>query len=493
VVISEVIGYVSAVSAMWDSDYWPEWATWKGSRAGLCIRWIETYLRVPSGHGAGEPLRLAEFQRDLIEELLADGVRSGGFQIGAGNAKSTLAAAIGLWAVASTPDSPQVPLIAYNGLQANRTLFTPMRHMVRMSPVLDARADGWLKVRMNNNERGIESRWNGGELWPLPADDERLQGLNPTLTLIDEAEFVPLDVLQSIEDRHGKRAESVTLTFGTPGPDMTSALFHVRSMHQAGAPYRWVEHAAPEGCEFDDPAAWRLGNPAIDAGFLDPQVFVEACDKIRCAPVHTRPVLEARFRLYRLGQWGQSVQEAGWLPDGAFAACRQQDPPRPGSRIVVALDGTYKRTTAIVGASLDDQATFLLYAAEQAGDDELGEVLDAVMARWEVVELVHPPSIRSDLMRGRVDRGDPVEQWDTGRLTEVSSANSLWQAVTEGVFVHDGHPLMAEHFANVTSRETPAGITLMRKGENRWVDVAMAARMAWWRAKALAELTPSVW
>src|SRR5262245_30920500 len=97
----------------------PPWRAWKTrSRAGRAIRWIETYCRIPSGVGTGQLMKLRRFQRDSLEELLADDVRTGGLQIPRGNAKSTLWAAVGLWAVSDGEDTPQVPLVAFNGLQA---------------------------------------------------------------------------------------------------------------------------------------------------------------------------------------------------------------------------------------------------------------------------------------------------------------------------------------------------------------------------------------
>ena len=96
----------------------PPWRSWRTrSRAARAIRWIETYCRIPSGVGTGKPMKLHRFQRDTLEELLAEKVRTGGLQIPRGNAKSTTWAAVALWALCDHDDGPQVPLVGFNGLQ----------------------------------------------------------------------------------------------------------------------------------------------------------------------------------------------------------------------------------------------------------------------------------------------------------------------------------------------------------------------------------------
>ena len=165
---------------------------------------------------------LAPFQKHAIETLLAPGVRTGGLQIPRGNAKSTLWAAVGLWAACDHDDMPQVPITAYNSLQAGRTLFAPLSRMVELNPELSNRCAVY-----SSTERKIMSIWNRGEVLPLPADVERLQGLNPTIALVDEAETVEIDVFNALAQGAGKRAESLVLAIGTPAPEAQSRTLFV--------------------------------------------------------------------------------------------------------------------------------------------------------------------------------------------------------------------------------------------------------------------------
>ena len=63
--------------------------------ADLVIDFLET-LKIPEGPKAGQPVRLAEYQRDFVRGSLADGVMVGVLSIGRGNAKTALAAGIAL-------------------------------------------------------------------------------------------------------------------------------------------------------------------------------------------------------------------------------------------------------------------------------------------------------------------------------------------------------------------------------------------------------------
>jgi phage terminase large subunit-like protein len=455
------------------------------------ISFIETVITVPSGRGAGDLLRLAPYQRNLLEILLAEDAAAGAFQIPAGNAKSTLAAAVGLWALCDPPDAPQVALLASSGTQAARTIYTPARVMVTNSPVLSE----FVKIRRDNTLRGFETAHNNGSCWILPALDERLQGLNPTLALVDEAEYVDVSILQALEDRLGKRDEQLIWTFGTPGPTTECLLHHVRTMAAAGAPYGWVEHAAELDADIRKPATWRAANPALAAGILGEHIFERAIATIEAATdPTTRLVLETRFRRFRLGCWIAGAVADSWLPAGAWAACPTMAPPDAGESIVLAIDGTYKRSTAIVGADLETGAIFLVWAGEAADDDEVEAVLAEACRRWVVTELVHYPTIRPQLIAQLERKSYPLSEWKLGRELETKATGSLWQAIAEGQLVHDGSAILAEHFANVGYRDTPSGVILRRvHREGAWIDAAMAARMAWWSALPTNRTTPTVW
>jgi phage terminase large subunit-like protein len=436
---------------------------------------VETFCRVPSGHNAGQLLRLARYQKDGLEEVLAGGARIAGWQIPRGGGKSTLWAAIGLWALCDPPDSPQVPLVAFNGIQAQRTLFRPMRSMVDSSPELAAR----VVTYMGSSDRRMWSPWNNGELLPLSADVERLQGLNPTVALIDEAQTVTPEVYAAILQGAGKRPQSLVLAIGTPAPGAeSSALFMLRERAASGAAVRWVEFAAPAGCALDDRAAWRKANPAIGAGLLHDDVLAAEL------PI----VSEAEFRCYRLGQWVR-VTVASWLPEGAWDACEHVDAPDPGAEVTVALAGTWGTSQTVVVATAEGTVA-LAWAADVATDDDLAGVIEAACERWHVRRIVFPPQTRTRLYGRLFDQGAPVECWDA--KAEVASSTEWRRAIIERRVAHDHDPLLAAHVSATVARTTASGGLRLVAGDGA-ADGCAAARMAWWTATTAELAEPAIY
>src|SRR5437870_5744937 len=99
------------------------WKAWRNrSRAARCIRFIEGLCTLPKGHGAGEKMKLAPFQKDAIEAAYEPGNRAFAMMIAKGNGKSTLLAGMALHALFDPDDvgEPQIPIAAVALHQAER-------------------------------------------------------------------------------------------------------------------------------------------------------------------------------------------------------------------------------------------------------------------------------------------------------------------------------------------------------------------------------------
>jgi hypothetical protein len=71
------------------------WTRWRRmSRHGRYIKFIQTYCRAPKGVGHGKPMRLAKFQKEALEEALADGITTAVMPTPTGNGKSTFGGAL---------------------------------------------------------------------------------------------------------------------------------------------------------------------------------------------------------------------------------------------------------------------------------------------------------------------------------------------------------------------------------------------------------------
>src|SRR4029077_1702465 len=112
------------------------------SRWGRAIRFIETYCRAPKGAGHGQPIRLGLFQKEFLEEALADGVDVAAFEMPRGNGKSTFGGGLGAWATFDDDETgaPQVPIVATTIGQAIRSCYGVGVSMIKAEPELYRRA-----------------------------------------------------------------------------------------------------------------------------------------------------------------------------------------------------------------------------------------------------------------------------------------------------------------------------------------------------------------
>ena len=192
---------------------------------------------------------------------------------------------------------------------------------------------------------------------------------------------------------------------------------------------------------------------------------------------------EAEFRCYRLGQWISAVV-VDWLPPGAWEACPTIGAPPPGDEVVLAVAGTWNTgSVAVVGATMDG-ALFLAWAADRATDEQLVDVFARAARRWKVVEVVVAQRYRPDLVRALADEQVAVDVWLNRADLEVTSATEWRRAIVEGRVAHDHSQVLAEHVGASVARSTPDGsLRLVQPDDDRPVDAARAARMAWWRAR----------
>src|SRR5215216_5868647 len=224
-----------------------------GSRGGdRCIRFVQRYIAVPKGTGARKRLRLRPWQRDIVRGVLDEPrPRQGLVSIPAGNGKSTLAAAVGLYGLLGDRlEGAQVLVVASDERQA-RIIFNTARRMVELNPDLEARVHVYA-------DRLHEPRTDS-TFMALPADPGSLQGWDPSMALVDELHVVTDDTFEAMAARAGKRDRSLLLAISTPpkaGDDgvIRRLVDHGRDGHDPS--FYFTEFAAPAGCAIDDEAAW---------------------------------------------------------------------------------------------------------------------------------------------------------------------------------------------------------------------------------------------
>ncbi len=358
---------------------------WPADRAERRLRFVAEYLLVPRGHGAGDPVRLRDFQTEIVAGAFASGVRTALVSIPRANGKTALAAMLALAELFVGPPSAESLVVATDQRQADLTLKLA-RRMVELNPVLEQRFHIF-RDRLYLPE-------NDATLLPLPAEPGALHGHDPSLLIVDELHVVTREVWEAATTAAGKRAESLTLAISTPSSSPDCVMWSLVEHGRAGddPAFYLREYAAPEGCAVDDRAAWRAGNPALDCN--DPFLAVDAIEAVR------RTIREPVFRQLRLGQWVTGVES--WLPFGAWAGCA--DPERvvgASDRVVLAFDGSASGdSTALVGCTLGPVPHVWLEGVWEAPAGQadwrvpradVDRAVDVAFDRYDVIELAADP------------------------------------------------------------------------------------------------------
>ncbi|MCV7191874.1 terminase large subunit domain-containing protein [Mycolicibacterium brumae] len=446
-------------------------------RAERRLAFIAEHLVVPKGVGAGEPVRLREFQREIILGAFSPGVRTGLVSMARANGKTGLASMLAVAELFVGPPSAEVLVVASDARQAGITLRMAKR-MIELNPELAERCHIYAdRIVLPEND---------GLLLPLPAEPGALHGHDPSLLIVDELHVVTEAVWEAVTSMSGKRPESLTLAISTPASSPDSVMWRLVEHGRAGEDPAFFlrEFCAPDGCDTADRDAWREANPALacDEPFL-------AEDGIEAARQTLR---EPVFRQLRLGQWVTGAE--AWLPFGAWDACQARRKVRPRERVVLAFDGSASGdSTALVGCTLDGHL-WIEGLWENPKDprwrvprEDVDRAVDAAFARYDVAELACDPwGWRSEIEAWAKRHGERrVLEYNTAHAGRMAPATDrLYQAVVTNAVTHDGDSRLAAHVAHCTAKRTPQGdlVSKDKRGSPRKIDAAVAAIVAYDRA-----------
>ncbi|MDR3662992.1 MAG: terminase large subunit, partial [Mycobacterium sp.] len=176
-------------------------------RASRRLAFIAEHIVVPKGVGAGKPVRLRDFQVEIVAGTFAPGIRTGLVSMPRANGKTGLAAMLAVAELFVGPPSAEILVVASDQRQANITLRMAKR-MIELNPELADRAQVFADR--------IVTPHNDGLLLPLPADPGGLHGHDPSLLIVDELHVVTEAVWEAVTSVSGKRPESLTLAISTP-------------------------------------------------------------------------------------------------------------------------------------------------------------------------------------------------------------------------------------------------------------------------------------
>jgi phage terminase large subunit-like protein len=412
-----------------------------------------------------------------------------------GQGKSTLLAALALWALFCPVDegTPSVPVVAATVGQAIRGagVYGVALRMVALEGELRERCITYSAI----GAMRIHVPSNGGDMFPVSSDPAGLQGLDPSFAVADEIGFLSVQSWDSLLLAGGKRPRSLIVAIGTPGFDRTNALYHLRSRVTEGAVlpgFSFTEYAAPEGCDVRDETAWRAANPAIRERFLDVGALRSA---VELSP-------EAHFRTFRLGQWVDGIES--WLgADGRKTWEALADPYElePGADTWAGVDVALKHDSsavAIVQARPDGRlhVKVRVWFPPRSGDGldvtDVMKYLRDLAGAYRLREISYDPRFFDVPARLLTDEGLRLVEIPQSVERMTPACGRTLEAIQRREISHDGDPVFAEHVLNAVTRYNDRGFTLSKGRSRGKIDACIAMVLALDRAQQPARREPQI-
>jgi phage terminase large subunit-like protein len=302
-------------------------STFDGAAA---IEWIEGFCRIPKGPRVGEPVRLLDYQREVLHGIFDSPTRRAIVSLGRQNAKTTTAAYLLLLHLAG-PRHQRNGLCVSSALTREQAsiLFDTAAKIIRLSPELGAAVD---VIEFQKTLRCPEL----GTLYrALSADALPQLGLSPYFVVHDELGGVrgPYSPLYDVLESGGAaQADPLSVVISTQARSDGDLLSRLIDDAQTGADpavklFLWT---APRDADPFAESTWRLANPALGQ-FLNVEEVRAQAESAR-----RMPSMEASFRNLILNERtdavAQFVSATVWSENGAMPA------PLAGATVYGGLD-----------------------------------------------------------------------------------------------------------------------------------------------------------
>lgn len=483
------------------------------------------HLRLWEGDFAGRPFHLHGFQEAIVRRIYGpctpDGarlVRMACVWIPRGNAKTTLAAALGL-AHFLGPEAEaggQVVMAAADRENAGIG-FNSAFQFVRQDETLAGRV------------RAIESRKTMGHprtkstLKAISHEAYSKHGLSVSFFLADEVHAWPpaeaRKLFKVVTDSMVKRSHPLTIIISTAGEgqgglawDLWQYSHKVATGEVDDPTFAPIIFAAPPDADWRDEQAWHAANPAIAAGFCSLEEL-----RIKARRIEHFPAEIADFRRFHLDQWQEGAAQP-WL---ALEVYDQAEPRTPlaqleGRACWIGIDlSSVEDLTAVVavfpaegegeGRRYDVVPMFFLpeaglaRKAEQDRADYLrwrdegfltvtegnvvdhGAIVEHVVALGEcygvqevAIDRWNSTAVNTALQA----EGFTINQFGQGFASMAAPVKELKRAILSGHFRHGGNPLLRMCFGNVVADKDAAENEKFTKERSRGrIDGAVASAM----------------
>ena len=153
------------------------------------ITFIEKFCRQSKGKHARQPIKLELFEKAIIQAIYGFVDKNGNrkytevfIDIGRKNGKSTLLSGIGIYGlIGDREEGPEIDCVSTKK-DAAKIVFEEAKKMVKQSPEL--------KKEITIHISDLSSECNFGIYRPLSSDSDTLDGLNPSMVILDECHAI---------------------------------------------------------------------------------------------------------------------------------------------------------------------------------------------------------------------------------------------------------------------------------------------------------------
>ena len=343
-------------------------------------------------------------------------VRTGYIELGKGNGKTALGAAMCLYALLEGEPGAEVYSAATTRDQA-KLAWRDATRMVEGSPL----ADG---VRVMANS--IVEQHGHGFFKPVSSEHKSLDGLRVHVALIDELHECNQQVVERVRAGTKGRRQPLLLEITNSGYDLSSICYQhhdysLRVLGEAQANDTWFAYVAaldPDDAPFTDPACWVKANPNL--GVSLPTSYLEE----QVAEARGMPAKEASTLRLNFCQWTRAkvsaIEPRAW---GALPELATVEGELSGAALYLGLD---------LGLSRDFSSLAMLY------------VLPGEPTRYAARVRSWLPEAALSVAHSR-----PYDAWQAKGLLALSDGEvtDYHQIKREILDLHQAHPLGVRELA----------------------------------------------
>jgi len=228
-------------------------------------RWIEQHLVVPDGRLTGRPMKVYDWQRNILSAIYdrEPRARRAIITMGRKNGKTTLAAAILLAHLCGPLAKQNAQLVsAAQSREQAALIYRAASRMVAMSPSLRA------YVISTEHAKKLSCPAIGTEYRALSADAHTAYGLSPALVIHDELGQVrgpQSDLYDALETAMAAHDDPLSIIISTQAPTDSDLLSLLIDAAEAGRDPRTVcvRYSAPDDLDMWSDEAIAAANPGV--------------------------------------------------------------------------------------------------------------------------------------------------------------------------------------------------------------------------------------